>query len=71
MKQRPRRFLRQRPEDRGQVKGDGGAEEARKLLPATRLLATSGPFCLSGHKQHKDIRRTDAARNIAGPTPDL
>ena len=68
--QRPGRFLRQRPEDRGQVKGDGGAEEARKLLPATRLLATSGPStCLSSaHKQHKDIRRTDASRNIAVPT---
>ena len=37
------------------------------------LLATSGPpsSCLSPHKQHKDICRTDAARNIAVPTTDL
>ena len=41
--QRPGRFLRQRAEDRGQVKGDGGAEARKPSPPLRWLLATSGP----------------------------
>ena len=52
---------------RGQRASQGrwiGADEARKPSCTShltsRLLATSGPSsCLSPHKQHKDIPRTD------------